>query len=197
MTRLSLRPIRSLAFSLQAACLAAACILAACGDSRGESPGANRTEAPLGAGVNVRVPSAAAEGDEARKPLLPGEWQSLAERAGMPLLVPADAADRARLHVMGGEVWLAWSLHREDISLSLHGTRTIHGRAERPAPATGSVRGHDAWSGADEGVASVSWSESGAGWMLDAQCESATDTRCSDPQFVAKFADSLLTEDQL
>lgn len=119
------------------------------------------------------------------------------ERSPVPMLVlPASYANGTL--VMTGERWTALSYRDDQLTISLHVTNYWHEQLEdgeqlyQPTPQT-TVRGQPAYQTVNEAIRSLAWNEGESAYALEVECAAPeTDTRCTESEFIATLAESLI-----
>lgn len=175
--------------------LAALLLPTAAGCGRADDvPGTSRATSALGGtGITAPGPTEPAA-SAALRTSLPKESQVALSEAPFPVLVPGSTALASKTKIMRGPKWAGFELHEGDVTISLTGTQTVHAKIEpENLPPKGTVRGVTAWTGMNEGMPFISWQEAGTAWMLEVECASRVDTRCTREMYISELVASLVS----
>jgi len=147
---------------------------------------------------NVTMPSEGKDLDVLAK--LPASERAKVGESFVPVLVPRVPADRVHVVVEPGffaySGTVAKTLPDGRVSLAtiaVQGTRFAHEHEGFPKDvSTHAMRGTRGMFTINEGIATTTWVEHGAGYSVDVECSIGDDTRCHDEAFVLELTQGLV-----
>lgn len=171
-------------------------LLAACdGRSRdGEVPSVSAGTLVKGA---ITTPREAK--DLAVRSALPEAARQKIDESYVPVLVPREKAEAVTVVVEAGFYAYSGAIDRElpdgrisRATIAIQGTRHAHAHEGFPKiDGTHAMRGKKGLFTINEGIATTTWVENGAGYSLDVECSIDADTRCHDESFAVALTNGL------
>jgi hypothetical protein len=151
------------------------------------------TGAKVGTKVEQQIdwPEASSIDHKARAALA-DDARAAVDRAPVPVLVVARPSLLAAAKVIAQPNFYALSAQSEGVTISLQATRIAH-KYDHIPPAKGPalVRGKPAFVTQNEAIWSATWTEFGASYVLEVECNTLPDPRCTDDRFVLELAENL------
>jgi hypothetical protein len=131
---------------------------------------------------------------------LPASERAKIDESFVPVLVPKVSAERVHLVVepgffaYSGTVTKALPDGRVSLAtVAVQGTRFAHEHKGFPKDvSTHAMRGTRGMFTINEGIATTTWVEHGAGYSVDVECSIGDDARCKDEAFVLELTQGLV-----
>lgn len=169
-------------------------LLAACGgsDSSDGGPPARKTSAKaVTRPLLILAPKWPTKRDDATRARLTTAARGNVDKSPVPVLVPPGLGTTHTVVV--GKHWYQFSHRAGGVEVSVTASRAGYRTKEvHNLKGTRVLRHTTVRMTQGEGGVHADWTENGISYMVQVQCESITDTRCTEPTFAAKTVESLV-----